>query len=99
MLDYIDANETLRFNIGQTRVCTNIRIVIDDAVEGIESFNISLYRTPDLDARISLEPSSAVVDILSNDGNNEISVVVVCVQVLTHPPCLSVTITLDIGGK
>ena len=43
--------------------------IVDDVVqENVESFNISLKRTPDLDSRIVLHPVNGVVEITDDDG-------------------------------
>lgn len=46
----------------------NLTIVDDQVLEDIESFNVDLSRTADLDARITLDPITAVVDIIDNDS-------------------------------
>ena len=50
------------------RRCYNLNIVDDVTVENVESFNVSLERTSDLDSRITLDLVNAVVEIIDNDG-------------------------------
>ena len=43
-------------------------IVDDNTSERIESFHLTLERTPDLDSRIILNPTDRAVTILDDDG-------------------------------
>ena len=52
----------------QMRSCVDVSIVDDVVQENVESFNISMKRTPDLDSRIVLHPANGVVKITDNDG-------------------------------
>ena len=40
----------------------------DVILENIESFDVTLERTSDLDSRITLNPVNGVVEIIDNDG-------------------------------
>ena len=43
-------------------------ILDDDTLEIVESFDVTLERTPDLDSRITLDPVNGVLEIIDNDG-------------------------------
>ena len=52
----------------QRRSCVNVTIVDDEVLEMVvESFNVTLERTPGLDNRITLNPVNGVVEIRDND--------------------------------
>ena len=48
--------------------CVNVPIVDDVIMENVESFDVTLERTSDLDSRITLDPVNGVVEITDNDG-------------------------------
>ena len=50
------------------RICVEVPIVDDETVEKLESFNITLERTPDMDINITLDQVVGVVEITENDG-------------------------------
>ena len=51
----------------ETRHCVNVAIVEDILVESIETFGVTLERTPDLDSRITLNPVTEEIEIIDND--------------------------------
>ena len=46
----------------------NISIVDDEVLENIESFTVTLERTPGLSSRIELDPVDGIIRIIDNDG-------------------------------
>ena len=60
--------DILLFASCQTRSCINVIIVDDSILELVESFDVTLERTAELDERISLLPVDEVVEIIDNDG-------------------------------
>ena len=60
--------DILLFASCQTRSCINVVIVDDSILELVESFDVTLERTAELDERISLLPVDEVVEIIDNDG-------------------------------
>ena len=56
-------NEILRFSACQRRQCVTIPIFTDSELEGVEYFNITLERTPDLDPGITLNPVDGLICI------------------------------------
>ena len=56
-------NEILRFSACQRRQCVTIPILEDSVPEGVEYFNVTLERTPDLDPRITLNPVDGLIEI------------------------------------
>ena len=48
----------------------NVTIVDDDVLENVESFNVTLERTPfvSLNNRITFNPVDGVIEITDNDG-------------------------------
>ena len=67
-MDYVDFHTILSFDSCQRRSCVNVSIVDDGTLELMESFSITLERTPGLDDRIDLDPVDGVVEITDNDG-------------------------------
>ena len=67
-LDYHAVSTLLTFESCSTRQCIDITIVNDSVKEGIESFFVRLQRTSDLDPRITLNTTSAVVEITEPTG-------------------------------
>ena len=58
----------LEFDVCETRKCFNASIVDDLVDEEDEIFTYHLRRTPNLDARIELEPINGTVEIINDDG-------------------------------
>ena len=53
----------------QRSSCVNVTIVDDEVLEMVvESFNVTLQRTPFLDSRITLNPVNGRIVIRENDG-------------------------------
>ena len=48
----------------ETRQCMNVTIVDDFVDEPIESFSVTLERTPGLDVRITLDPVDVIYSIV-----------------------------------
>ena len=67
-MDYGGVDTILMFAACQMRSCVEVSIVNDTVLENVESFDVTLQRTPDLDTRITLTPVDAVVEITDNDG-------------------------------
>ena len=66
--DYNIVSVVLIFEACMTRVCEALSIVDDDISERMESFYLTLERTPDLDSRIILNPRDGEVTIFNDDG-------------------------------
>lgn len=64
----------LNFNELQMKSCVNMSIVDDAIVENVESFDVTLERTPDLDGRIILDPVDGVVEITDNDHDGKVMI-------------------------
>ena len=56
----------LMFDSCETQQCIDITIM-NDALEGTESFLVNLWRTSELDHRITLNPVVAEIEITGND--------------------------------
>ena len=69
-MDYSGLSFIVLFAACDRRQCVNLTIVDDQVLEDTESFNVDLSRTTDLDARITLDPTAAVVDIIDNDSEH-----------------------------
>ena len=68
-MDYIGVSTILMFETCDRRHCVNVTIVNDDVLERyVESFDVTLERTPGLDSRIRLDPVDGVVRIIDDDG-------------------------------
>ena len=67
-MDYIDLSTILSFPACGTKQCVDVTIVNDEVLENVESFNVTLERTPGLDMRIILDPVDGVVEIIDDDG-------------------------------
>ena len=67
-LDYIAVDTILMFAACQMRSCVNVTVVDDVILENVESFDLILERTPDLNSRITLDSVNGVVEITDNDG-------------------------------
>ena len=57
----------------ETVFCQSITIINDLEVENTKSFRVTLGRTPDLDSRISINPTRAEVIINDDDGTCHIA--------------------------
>ena len=66
-MDYVSLSTTLMFAACETQRCVNVTIVENIIVESIETFCITLERTPDLDSRITLNPVTEEIEIIDND--------------------------------
>ena len=66
-MDYEAVSTTLMFAACEKRRCVNVVIVEDIIVESIETFGITLERTPDLDSNITLTPVAEQIEIIDND--------------------------------
>ena len=58
----------LMFDECQTEQCTQITIVNDTIPENIESFFVTLGRTPGLSDKIKLDPVNGEIQIIDDDG-------------------------------
>ena len=67
-MDYIGLSTILNFPACETKQCVNVTIVDDDVLENVESFDVTLERTPGLDMRITLDPVDGVVEITDDEG-------------------------------
>ena len=56
------------FDSCETRQCTNVTVKEDEVKESIESFSVSLERSPDLDTRITLDQHIGTIEITGNNG-------------------------------
>ena len=65
--DYETLSTTLMFAACETRRCVNVAIMEDILVESIETFGVTLERTPDLDRNITLNPVTEEIEIIDND--------------------------------
>ena len=50
-LDYVAVNTLLKFDELQMRSCVNMSIMDDTIVENVESFDVTMERSLDLDSR------------------------------------------------
>ena len=66
-LDYEVLSTTLMFAACETRRCVDVSIVDDVIVEPIETFAVTLERTPDLDSMITLNPVEEEINVIDND--------------------------------
>ncbi|ETW92157.1 MAG: hypothetical protein ETSY2_54335 [Candidatus Entotheonella gemina] len=67
-MDYGAVSTVVMFDECETQSCNPILIVDDDVLENVESFNVTLERTPGLDVRITLDPVDGEIEITDNDG-------------------------------
>ena len=67
-MDYIGLSTILSFPACETKQCVDVTIVDDDVLENVESFHVTLERTPGLDMKITLDPVDGVVQITDDDG-------------------------------
>ena len=65
-MDYRELSTILKFPTCGTRQCVNVSIVDDDVLENVESFYVTLERTPGLDVRIALDPVDGIISIIDN---------------------------------
>ena len=62
------SGSSLPFSACQKRSCVDITIHDDLTVEDVESFSVTLERTPGLDMRITLDQVEAEIEITDDDG-------------------------------
>ena len=62
-MDYIGLSTFLRFPACEAKQCVDVTTVDDNVLENVESFDVTLERTPGLDMRITLDPVDGVVEI------------------------------------
>ena len=67
-MDYGTVNVTLSFEACDFRRCTNVTIVNDQVLEGVESLDLTLERTTGLSTRITLLPTEGEIVITDDDG-------------------------------
>ena len=67
-MDYIGLSTILSFPACETKQCVDVTIVDDEVLEKVESFDVTLEKTPGLDTRITLNPVDGVVEIIDEDG-------------------------------
>ena len=65
--DYVHFINVVEFKECQRSYCHNVAIVDDLVLEAAESFNVSIVRNG-LDSSISLNPTTAKIEITDNDG-------------------------------
>jgi len=65
--DYTGVSRQLSFQPGGTELCTAINIINDVILEDSETFSVQLTAT---DQAVILNPSSATVSIIDNDGES-----------------------------
>ena len=71
--DYTSVENVLTFSPGVNESCTTIIPIVDDSVlESDEVFSVTLSTT---DSDVSLDPASATVTILDNDGKTILFVI------------------------
>jgi hypothetical protein len=67
--DYAGISQVLTFSSSMTLQTVNVNIVDDDLLEIDEVFSASLALVnPDADERVQLQPDSAIVTIIDEDG-------------------------------
>ena len=66
-MDYGAVSTTLMLDTCETRQCDYISIVDDVTLEMMESFSVTLERTPDLSSRITLNPVDGKMDVFDDD--------------------------------
>ena len=67
-MDYDDVSTTLSFSACENQSCVDIIIVNDALHEQVETFNVTLERTPGLNENITLHPMDTVIEIIDDDG-------------------------------
>ena len=65
--DYVHFINVVEFKGCQRSYCHNVAIVDDLVLEAAESFNVSIVRNG-LDSSISLNPTTAKIEITDDDG-------------------------------
>ena len=70
MLDYDALTAVLMFAACEKRRCETIIIIEDNVAEPMETFNVTLEEVPGLDARITLDPVEAVVEIIDSNSQS-----------------------------
>ena len=66
--DYVALSTILIFAPCETQRCVDVAIVDDMIAEQMESFVVTLQRTPDLDSRITFNRAAGAIEIINNDG-------------------------------
>ena len=79
-MDYTALSEVLMFAACERRQCADIIIEDDGIPEQVESFFVTLQRSPGQDVRISLEPVDGEIEIL--DANSMYESSAICVFVV-----------------
>ena len=69
-MDYIGLSTILSFPTCGTRQCVNVSLESDGVLEDVESFGVTLERTPNLDMRITLKPVDGIVYIIDDGEQN-----------------------------
>ena len=67
-MDYGSVSMIVWFATCQRRECVNITIENDGVAEPLESFFVTLKRTPDIDGRITLDPVDGEIVIIDATG-------------------------------
>ena len=67
-MDYGAVNDTLSFEACDIRRCVNVTIINDEVLEGVESLDVTLERTPGLDNKITVMPVDGEIIITDDDG-------------------------------
>ena len=71
-IDYeVIIQQELMFRPGNIAICTNIQIFDDEALESMESFNVSLTKTAEDRSVVSLLLQTAIVQILEDPTDGE----------------------------
>ena len=60
--------DLLNFPACGTKQCVDVVIVDDDVLENVESFHVTLGRTPGLDTRIRLSLVDGIINIIDDGG-------------------------------
>ena len=66
--DYTAVDIVLPFRANTPELCVPISITNDDVVEQVESFYVTLERTPGLDDSVLLGPTQKMIPIVNDDG-------------------------------
>lgn len=67
-MDYSELSTILSFPACETQQCANVAIEDDGVSENVESFIVTLERSPSLDIRITLDPVDGMIEIRDDDG-------------------------------
>ena len=66
--DYVAVSTTIEFDSCEVVQCIDMNLHDDMMHEMVESFAVTLERTPDLDDRITLSPVDGEIEIVDNDS-------------------------------